>query len=110
MCSIQCTQEEICNVLDVTDKTLTRWCKKTYGESFSEVYEKKRDGGRVSLRRMQWTAAEKNPTLLIWLGKQMLKQRDKFEDEEQNETTLTLTNEQALQIREIAKNAAAKNN
>ncbi len=54
--------------------------------------------------------AEKNPTMSIWLGKQYLGQRDKFEDEEQKETTITLTNEQALQIREIATNAAAKNN
>ena len=27
LCAIQCTQEEICNVLDVCDETLTRWCK-----------------------------------------------------------------------------------
>ena len=26
LCAIQCTQEEICNVLDVCDETLTRWC------------------------------------------------------------------------------------
>ncbi len=62
----------------------------------------------MSLRRHQMKMAEKNPTMLLWLGKQYLGQRDKFENEEQKETTLTLTNEQALQIREIAKNAAAK--
>ena len=39
LCAIQCTQEEICNVLDVTDKTLTRWCNEVYDLSFSEVYE-----------------------------------------------------------------------
>ena len=38
LCSIQCTEEEICNVLEVTDKTLTRWCKETYGKSFSEIF------------------------------------------------------------------------
>ena len=30
LCAIQCTQEEICNVLDVCDETLTRWCKEVY--------------------------------------------------------------------------------
>ena len=29
LCAIQCTEEEICDVLGVTDKTLTRWCKET---------------------------------------------------------------------------------
>ena len=29
LCKIQCTQEEICLVLDVADKTLTQWCKDT---------------------------------------------------------------------------------
>ena len=50
LCAIQCTLEEICNVLDVTDKTLTRWCNEVYDLSFSEVYEQKRDFGRMSFR------------------------------------------------------------
>ncbi len=29
LCAIQCTQQEICGVLDVDDKTLTSWCKAT---------------------------------------------------------------------------------
>ena len=70
LCAIQCTQEEICNVLDVTDKTLTRWCNEVYNLSFSEVYEQKRDIGRMSLRRNQFKLAEGgNTTMQIWLGK-----------------------------------------
>ena len=77
LCAIQCTQEEICNVLDVTDKTLTRWCNEVYGLSFSEVYEQKRDIGRMSLRRNQFKLAEGgNTTMQIWLGKQVLKQSE----------------------------------
>jgi DNA-binding response OmpR family regulator len=35
---------------------------------------------KVSLRRQQIEAAKKrNPTMLIWLGKQLLEQRDKIE-------------------------------
>ena len=77
LCAIQCTQEEICNVLDVTDKTLTRWCNEVYDLSFSEVYEQKRDIGRMSLRRNQFKLAEGgNTTMQIWLGKQVLKQSE----------------------------------
>ena len=77
LCAIQCTQEEICNVLDVTDKTLTRWCNEVYDLSFSEVYEQKRDVGRMSLRRNQFKLAEGgNTTMQIWLGKQVLKQSE----------------------------------
>ena len=77
LCAIQCTQEEICNVLDVTDKTLTRWCNEVYNLSFSEIYEQKRDIGRMSLRRNQFKLAESgNATMQIWLGKQVLKQSE----------------------------------
>ena len=77
LCAIQCTEEEICDVLEVTDKTLTKWCKETYNKPFSEVFREKRALGKASLRRNQWKLAEKgNSTMQIWLGKQMLKQSE----------------------------------
>ena len=77
LCAIQCTEEEICNVLDVSEKTLISWCNEVYGESFSKVFRQKRDLGKTSLRRNQWKQAEKgNTTMLIWLGKQILKQSE----------------------------------
>ena len=95
LCQIQCTQEEICAVLDVTDKTLTNWCKETYdGLSFSEVFAIKREAGKASLRRNQWKTAEKNPTRQIWLGKQYLGQRDKQDIEHSGE--MTVNNKQEL--------------
>lgn len=84
LCAIQCTQEEICAVLDVDDKTLTNWCKKTYDMSFSEVFAQKRAGGKASLRRNQWRMSEKNPTMAIWLGKQYLGQSDHVEQTQDN--------------------------
>lgn len=57
LCGLQCTLEEICGWFDVTDKTLDRWCKETYGKSFSEVFAKKREAGKISLRRSQWRLA-----------------------------------------------------
>ena len=77
LCAIQCTEEEICDVLGVTDKTLTKWWKETYSRPFSEVFREKRTLGKASLRRNQWKLAEKgNSTMLIWLGKQILKQSE----------------------------------
>lgn len=66
--------------MDVSDKTLDGWCKRTYGERFSEVFAQKRGKGKVSLRRMQFRLAEKNASMAIWLGKQYLGQRDQPED------------------------------
>lgn len=78
LCSIQCTKDDICDVFECDEKTLTRWCHDTYGIGFSDVYKRKSTGGRCSLRRMQYKAAEAgNVTMLIWLGKQYLGQSDK---------------------------------
>ena len=79
LCGIQCTLAEICDSFDVEDDTLNSWCKKTYGTTFSEVFKVKRGKGQISLRRMQWKLAEKNPTMAIWLGKQYLNQKDRQE-------------------------------
>ena len=79
LCRIQCTRDEICSVLRVTDKTLNEWCNTTYGADFSVVFAQKRKDGKASLRRMQWKLAEKNATMGIWLGKQYLDQKDQIE-------------------------------
>lgn len=78
LCKIQCTEIEICSVLDVDDKTLSAWCEREYGASFSEIFRQKREGGKASLRRAQWLTATRdhNATMLIWLGKQRLGQRE----------------------------------
>ena len=79
LCGLQCTLLEICDFFDVEDDTLNSWCKRTYGTTFSEVFKLKRGKGQISLRRMQWKLAEKNPTMAIFLGKQYLGQKDKIE-------------------------------
>lgn len=80
LCAIQCTVEEVCSVLDVDEATLEKWCKETYeGKTFSKVFKEKRQYGKASLRRMQWHLAEKNPSMAIFLGKNMLGQTDKVE-------------------------------
>lgn len=76
LCRIQCTEEEICGVLNCDDATLCRWCKTVYGRTFADVYKEKRQGGKASLRRQQFKIAETNATMAIWLGKQYLGQSD----------------------------------
>lgn len=77
LCELQCTKLEICGFLDITDKTLENWCKRTYEKGFSEVFKEKRAGGLISLRRAQFQMAQKSASMAIWLGKQYLGQQDK---------------------------------
>ena len=79
LCGIQCSQEEICQFFEVTDKTLNSWCKREYGKGFSEVFKAKRGIGKISLRRTQWKLAEKSPAMAIFLGKNYLGQTDRIE-------------------------------
>lgn len=83
MIRIQCTRDECCDVFGVTDKTLNAAIERRgVRGGFSALYKRHCHEGKASLRRMQWKAAEKgNPTMLIWLGKQMLGQRDKIDSD-----------------------------
>lgn len=78
LCKIQCTQEEICMVLETTDKTLDRWCKRTFKQGFSESYKRFSQDGKMSIRRAMFEKAtkERNTTMMIWLSKQYLGMRD----------------------------------
>lgn len=82
LCAIQCTEEEILGWFDITDKTLCSWCKREYGAGFSEIYAKKREKGKISLRRSQFKLAEKSAAMAIFLGKNYLGQKDNFEFED----------------------------
>ena len=80
MVRIQCTMEECCSVLEMSDTTLNRRLKEMDYNNFEDLYKRHNDEGKMSLRRMQWQAAEKgNSTMLVWLGKQYLNQKDKSE-------------------------------
>ena len=80
LCMLQCTRAEICSWFNVSEPTLIDWCKRTYdGKDFLTVFNKKREGGKISLRRMQWQLAEKSPAMAIFLGKNLLGQTDKLE-------------------------------
>lgn len=77
LCGLQCTQEEIAAFFDCSADTIERWCERTYELKFAEVFKQKRGLGKISLRRAQMATAESgNATMLIWLGKQHLDQRE----------------------------------
>ena len=83
MIRIQCTRDEICNILNMSEDTLNRRIAERGIEgvqNFAALYKKHQGEGHASLRRAQWKAAQDgNPTMLVWLGKQVLGQRDKQE-------------------------------
>jgi hypothetical protein len=72
LASIQCTHSEIASAIGLSVDTLTR------NPNFAEVYKRGAEGGRKSLRRMQFESPNKgNVVMQIWLGKQYLGQSDR---------------------------------
>lgn len=68
---------EIARWFKVSDDTIERAMKKP---EIAAVVARGRALGRISLRRKQMQLAEEgNATMLIWLGKQLLGQRDNFD-------------------------------
>jgi AraC-like DNA-binding protein len=77
LASLGCTVAEIATVVGVSERTLMRRQK---DEKFREALESGRGRGRAALRRMQWKAPTKgNARMQIWLGRQLLGQRDENE-------------------------------
>lgn len=77
LCALMSTENDIAAFFDCSVDTLYRWCLKTYCQTFAETYRQKSSAGRNSLRRKQYEVAMSgNVTMLIWLGKIMLEQKD----------------------------------
>lgn len=90
LASIQCTDLEIAAICGVSHDTLLR--RKNDDPAFLEAIEQGRAKGRVSLRRMQWKLAQQgNAAMAIFLGKNLLGQRDKVEDLATHDTPLPWT-------------------
>jgi hypothetical protein len=72
--SLQCTHEEIAAWFNVSVRTIESRRKQ---RAFAEVMERGRAKGRISVRRAQMRLVEQgNAAMGIWLGKQLLGQRD----------------------------------
>ena len=92
LCSLQCTQPEIASFFGVSTKAVEMRVlrnvrypfKLDSGETvqltFREIMQRGYDRGKISLRRAQFQAAlAGNVTAQIWLGKQVLGQRDNLD-------------------------------
>src|SRR5687768_8357987 len=74
LCALQCTDEEIAAWFGVSAKTIAKRRKQP---KFAEVMERGRAKGRVSVRRAQMKLLEAgNATMGVWIGKNVLGQRD----------------------------------
>jgi hypothetical protein len=75
---IGCTVNEIAAVLGVSRSTMFKYM--ALDPNIQIAIDEGRDMGCGTLRRFQWHKAEAgSDTMLIWLGKQMLGQKDKSE-------------------------------
>lgn len=73
--SIGCTQEEIGFLVGCSDRTLQK------REDCREAIARGSASMKTSLRRLQWKkASEGNVAMLIWLGKQILGQKERVEE------------------------------
>jgi len=73
--AIGCTQEEIGFLVGCSDRTLQKRadCRGAIAKGSAKM--------RTSLRRLQWKkASEGNVAMLIWLGKQILGQKERVEE------------------------------
>lgn len=70
LASLLCTQAEIASFLGCDVRTLQR------DEEFCRTYKEGIDQGKMSLRRKQFALADKSAAMAIFLGKNILGQRD----------------------------------
>jgi hypothetical protein len=76
LCSLQCTDEELAAWFGVSVRTIENRRK---NPEIAEVMSRGIAKGRISVRRAQMKLLEAgNGTMGVWLGKQLLGQRDVF--------------------------------
>jgi hypothetical protein len=76
----QCNGVSIAGILGIHPETLYNACKREFKLDFSAYSEKKKGQGKELLRAKQYDLAMKGEkTMLIWLGKQYLEQKEKTE-------------------------------
>lgn len=78
MAAIGCTPKEICGVLKLSPEVF----KLIPATKHAVLRGNERQ--KVSLRRLQWKTAQKNPVMQIFLGKQFLGQADKVEHKDED--------------------------
>lgn len=75
-----CKGTEVAANIGIHADTLYIQCEKKFGVNFTDYSAKQRGNGDSLLRTKQFSVALKgDKTMLVWLGKQRLAQRDKFD-------------------------------
>lgn len=86
LCKLQCTQVEIAAFMKVTVQCVEQWAAVP---KYREIMNRGRNAGLISLRRAQYNAAlGGNVTMQIWLGKQLLGQRDEVVSRHEGAVTI----------------------
>ena len=79
LCQLACTDEEIAAWFGISTRTIERRRRE---REFAEIMARGKAKGRISVRRMQMKLLEQgNATMGIWLGKQLLGQKDQVATE-----------------------------
>jgi hypothetical protein len=97
LCELHCTEEECAYILGMTPTVLGIKIKEKFNLNFHEYFKEKSANGKMSIRRTQFSLAmgikkkkkhkddqdeyliPPNVTMLIFLGKNILKQTDKLD-------------------------------
>lgn len=76
LCVMQATDEEVAAFFNISTRTIERRWK---AKRFADIMARGRAKSRLSIRRMQIKLLEQgNCTMGVWLGKQILEQRDQI--------------------------------
>jgi hypothetical protein len=82
----QCTYDELAAWFHCDRRTIIRRMKQ---QDAKDAFERGKAQGRISLRQAQFSAAlAGNSTMLIWMGKQLLDQKDTVITEHSGEMTV----------------------
>jgi len=78
--AIGCYLRECAEVLGVSEDAIESWCLREQKLNFTDYKRQKHAKGHANVRRKQYEVAmDGNVPMLIWLGKNWLKQADKLE-------------------------------
>jgi len=106
--TVMCTVREVAGCLGCDEASLLRFWAAC--PEMRAIYEQAMDDGKQSLRRAQFkNALEGNATMQIWLGKQLLGQRDQIDQTRTTKVDLSGLTMEQLDALETLLRAAGSN-
>jgi rhamnose utilization protein RhaD (predicted bifunctional aldolase and dehydrogenase) len=110
LCELHCTQAEMAGIFRLHDDQFKIRVEEHYKEDYSEVYKRYSSNGKCSLRRKQVALSETNAAMAIWLGKQLLGQKENHQDNIVSEDTIKQFAAIMSQINDLQCNRKIDNN